>query len=132
LHEACHNGTVAYLHHGLDVSSQPARISSALFPHELGPHKVGVGYWPPARHTVFSLLPPLSTMDANPQRPKERDGILSSLGLAIKAVDVAKEIVDIAPAKAVFGSVSVILTMLRVCFLLVRSYQPQADVSRIP
>jgi hypothetical protein len=71
-------------------------------------------------------------MDANPQRPKEWDGILSSLGLAIKAVDVAKEIVDIAPAKAVFGSVSVILTMLRVCFLLVRSDQPQADVSRIP
>ena len=59
-------------------------------------------------------------MDANSQRPKERDGALSSLNLAIEAVNLAKDIVDIAPAKIVFGSVSFILTRIKVCSLLVR------------
>ena len=59
-------------------------------------------------------------MDANSQRPKERDGALPSLNLAIEAVNLAKDIVDIAPAKIVFGSVSFILTRIKVCSLLVR------------
>jgi hypothetical protein len=59
-------------------------------------------------------------MDPNSQRPKERDGALSSLNLAIDAVNLAKDIVDIAPAKVVFGSVGFILTRIKVCFLLVR------------
>jgi hypothetical protein len=57
-------------------------------------------------------------MDANPHRPKGRDGALSSLNMAIDAMNLAKDIVDIAPAKAAFGSVSALLTMIRVCFFL--------------
>ena len=53
-------------------------------------------------------------MDTNPQRPKGRDGALSSLNVAIDAMNLAKDIVDIAPAKAAFGSVSALLTMIRV------------------
>jgi len=57
-------------------------------------------------------------MDANPQRPKERDGTLSSLNVTIETLNLAKEISGIEPAKAVFGSVSVLLTMVRVRFFL--------------
>lgn len=57
-------------------------------------------------------------MDANPQRTKGRDGTLSSLNVTIETLNLAKEISGIAPAKAVFGSVSVLLTMIRVRFFL--------------
>jgi hypothetical protein len=59
-------------------------------------------------------------MDANSQRPKGRDGVLSSLNMAIDVINLAKDIVDIAPAKGAFGSVSALLTMIRVCFFLFR------------
>jgi hypothetical protein len=59
-------------------------------------------------------------MDANSQRPKGRDGVLSSLNMAIDAINFAKDIIDIAPAKAAFGSVSALLTMIRVRFFLFR------------
>jgi hypothetical protein len=48
------------------------------------------------------------------QRPKGRDGVLSSLNVAIDGLNLAKELSSITPAKAVFGSVSVLLTMIRV------------------
>ena len=56
-------------------------------------------------------------MASNSQKPKGRDGTLSSLNVAIQTLNLAKEISTITPAKAVFGSVSVLLTMIRVCFL---------------
>jgi len=56
-------------------------------------------------------------MAATSQRPKGRDGTLSSLNAAIEAMNLAKEVSGIAPAKAVFGSVSILLTMVRVRFL---------------
>jgi len=72
----------------------------------------------PVRYAIFSQLPRFPTMDANTQRPKGRDGALSSLNAAIEVLNLAKEIADIPPAKVAFGSVSVLLTMVRVCFLL--------------
>ena len=51
--------------------------------------------------------------------PKEREGVASALNAAIGAVNFAKELSSVTPAKAVFGSVSVILTMIRVSPLLV-------------
>jgi hypothetical protein len=59
-------------------------------------------------------------MDANPQWSESRDGVLSSLNVAIEALNLAKEVSSITPAKAVFGSVSIILTMIRVGSLLRR------------
>ena len=55
-------------------------------------------------------------MDANSQQPKGRAGALSSLNMAIDVLNLAKDVVDIAPAKAAFGSVSALLTMIRVRF----------------
>jgi len=55
-------------------------------------------------------------MDTKSQRPKGRDGALSSLNVVIEALNLAKEISGITPAKAAFGSVGVLLTMIRVRF----------------
>ena len=63
-------------------------------------------------------------MDASSQRPKGRDGAFSSLNGAIDAINLAKDIVDIAPAKAAFGSVCALLTMIRVCFFLLYNGEP--------
>lgn len=46
------------------------------------------------------------------------DNVLSTLNIAIEAVNLGKEISSITPVKAVFGSVSILLTMIRVRFLL--------------
>ena len=51
------------------------------------------------------------------QRPKERDGILSTLNVAIDGLNFAKELADMTPAKAAVGSVAILLTMIRVGFL---------------
>ena len=56
-------------------------------------------------------------MDANSKREKWQDGILSSLNAAIEVMNLAKEVASITPAKAVFGSVSVLLAMIRVSVL---------------
>ena len=55
-------------------------------------------------------------MDTKSRRPKGRDNTLSSLNVTIEALNLAKDICGIAPAKAVFGSVSALLTMIRVRF----------------
>jgi len=58
-------------------------------------------------------------MAAKSQRPKGRDSsTLSLLNAAIDALNLAKELSSVTPAKAVFGTVSVLLTMVKVCFLL--------------
>jgi len=56
-------------------------------------------------------------MDPVSQRQKGQGNAISSLSVAIEALNLAKEISSIAPAKAVFGSSSILLTMIRVCLL---------------
>ena len=55
-------------------------------------------------------------MTVRPQQPKGRDGALSSLNVAIAAVDLAKEDSRITQAKAAFGSVGVLLAIIRAGF----------------
>ena len=57
-------------------------------------------------------------MATKTQRPKGRDGIVSSLNMAIDGLNLAKELSSVTPAKAVFGSVGILLTMIRVRLLL--------------
>lgn len=59
-------------------------------------------------------------MDANSKRQKHQDSALSLLNVAIEAMNLAKEISSVTPAQAVFGSVTVLLTMIKVCFPLLR------------
>ena len=51
------------------------------------------------------------------QRPKGKDNVLFSLNVAIDGLNLAKEVSGATPAKAVFGSVAILLTMIRVGFL---------------
>jgi len=67
-------------------------------------------------------------MEAKPRRPKGQEGTISTLNATIEAMNLAKELSSITPAKAVFGSVSVILTMTRVGFLLVCVDRVQAEM----
>jgi len=53
-------------------------------------------------------------MAAKSQRPKGRDSALSSLNVAIDFLNLAKEASSITPAKAAFGTVSILLTMIKV------------------
>ena len=68
----------------------------------------------PSGHNVSSHHVDFEPMNANTQRQKRRDTVLSSLNVAIEASNLAKEFCNITPAKPVFGSFSVILTMIRV------------------
>ena len=60
----------------------------------------------------------LESMDAKAKQSKRREGVLSSLNVIIEGLNIAEKASSITPAKAVFSTVSVILTMIRVCFLL--------------
>jgi len=53
-------------------------------------------------------------MAANPPRPKRQDAVVTSLNIAIDAMNLAKEASSVTPAKAVFGVVSILLTMIKV------------------
>jgi hypothetical protein len=53
-------------------------------------------------------------MESESQRPKGREGAISALNEAIEALNPTK-VSSLPPAKAVFGSVSVLLTLIRVC-----------------
>ena len=57
-------------------------------------------------------------MDQNSRRQKRQDNVLSSLNVAIEGLNITKEILSITPAKAVCGSVSLVLAMIRVWFPL--------------
>ena len=90
--------------------------------------------WPPTSNRVQSLYlsswPPLPpVMGTESQRPKGRDGTFSSLNVAIEALNLAKEVSSVTPAKAVFGSVSILLTMIRVRFLPPGDEMFQVDMS---
>ena len=73
----------------------------------------------PSHYTARSRLPRVSTMGDNPQRSGEgRETTISALNAAIEAVNIAKELSSITPAKAAFGTVGAILAMVRVSLLL--------------
>lgn len=61
---------------------------------------------------------------SQPQSPDSQDHLVSALSTAIEGFNLAKEVMT--PAKAAFGSVSVILTMIRV-----RSNRPQSFISKL-
>ena len=74
----------------------------------------------PAPNAMFPQQPQVSDMDANSRQLRRRDGALSAFNTAIEAMNLAKEVSGVTPAKAVFGSVSVLLTMIRVRFSSLR------------
>ena len=75
-----------------------------------------------------SQLPLAPTMATDSERPKGRDGVVSSLNVTIEALNLAKEISGIAPAKTAFGSVSALLTMIRVHFFGFRDNEHRVHI----
>ena len=53
-------------------------------------------------------------MASKSQQPSGGDGALSSLNAGIERLGLAEEISSVTPVKAVFGSVGVLLAMIRV------------------
>ena len=79
---------------------------------------MGHGF-PHSFHPIrFSQLPRRSAMASDSQRSNGHESTLSRLNLAIDVLSVAKDISTIAPAQAAFGSVCVLLTVLRVLAFL--------------
>ena len=71
------------------------------------------------RVTTFLLsYTDLEPMDSKPKQSKRRENVLSSLNVIIEGLKMAESLSSITPAKAVFSTVSFILTMIRVSFLL--------------
>ena len=68
-------------------------------------------------------------MDARSER--RQDVTISSLNMAIEAMNLAKEVSSMTPVKAVLGSVSIILTVIRVSLLLACLDEPHANRYRI-
>jgi len=66
-------------------------------------------------------------MDAKPKQSKRRDDVLSSLNVIIEGLNLAENLSSITPAKAVFSTVGVILTMIRVSLLPLRQDPLRAD-----
>ena len=56
-------------------------------------------------------------MDPKSQRQKRQENSLPLLNAAIQAMNLAKEAMSATPAGVVFGSVGILLTMIRVRFL---------------
>ena len=72
-------------------------------------------------------------MDPDSLQQQRRDDALSLLNMAIEAMNLAKELTRLTPAKPVFGSVSVLLTMIRVRFHPSSDlYIPGLHVTRTP
>ena len=57
-------------------------------------------------------------MEPKSQRSKRRDDVLCSLDAVIESLKIVESLSIVAPAKAVFSTVGVVLTMIRVSFLL--------------
>ena len=70
-------------------------------------------------------------METKFKRPKGPDGALYSLNAAINNVDLARDTTSVKPAKDTFGSASVLLTTIRVRFLLAHAVRLLTDVVRI-
>lgn len=82
----------------------------------------GSNFFPqPPPPVVYTWPPRVPTMTDKSQQPKEKDGVLSALNVVIDGLNLAKEAASVTPAKAVFGSVAVLLAMIRVSFLHFRS-----------
>ena len=60
-------------------------------------------------------------MSSTTKQQKSQERVLSSLNVAIAAMDVAEKIAAIPPAKAAFSIVKEILTMVKVQFPLLRA-----------
>ena len=70
-------------------------------------------------------------MISTSKEPKGRDGVRSALGLAIQALDLAKNTCGIPPAQVAFAAASVLLAMIQVRFPLCTVQRRISDLRRL-
>jgi hypothetical protein len=70
----------------------------------------------PKYHSGSSPSPRFSTMasTSSSQRPKGRDGALSTLDVLVQVLTLAKDTCGVPPAQVALGSAAALLTMIRV------------------
>ena len=86
------------------------------------PSELALGFFPhPPHYTISLQLPRVSTMIPKSQQQKEPDGALSKLNEAIEDINRAKDVSNVAPAKAVFGLTSDLLPTIRVSSMSIPS-----------
>jgi len=76
------------------------------------------------------VLPRVSTRKDKSQRPKGQDATISALNTAIESFNLTEGVSSIPPAKAVFGSISTLLTMIRVCSCFLQRSVPGSHLVR--
>jgi hypothetical protein len=57
-------------------------------------------------------------MEFESQQPKGQEAAISALNTAVEAMNLAEKTSTVAPSKIVFGSVSTLLALVRVCLPL--------------
>ena len=57
-------------------------------------------------------------MQSKSQRPKDRENVVSTLNITIDGLNVAGDALSFPGVKTVFGIVTIILTAIKVCFVL--------------
>ena len=65
---------------------------------------------------------------APPQKKTGRDGVLTTLGLFIQTLNIAKDACGVPPAQVALSSASALLTMIRVRF---SSFQEEKVLTRV-
>ena len=93
----------------------------------LGPRLNGVFPQLARRNEFFHSHPDSEPMDPKSKQSKRRDDVLSSLDVIIEGLNLAANLSSIAPARAIFSTVGIILTMMRVSSLLLRRDPLRAD-----
>ena len=68
----------------------------------------------------------ISTMADKSQRQKGRGRVIPALNMTIDGLYIAKEATSTTPVNPVFGSVAILLTVIRVCPFLLRDETFQA------
>lgn len=66
--------------------------------------------------TSFRSYQDSQSMDSKPKQSKRRQDALSTLNVLIEGLNLAQNLSSVTPVKAVFSTVSIILTMIRVIF----------------
>ena len=113
---------------------QPLRSRYERSPHRIGRTDGARDNWMDARTllrlgfflTASSRSPCISTMTDKPQRQKGRKAV-PALNMAIDGLNVLKEATTTTPVNSVFGSVALLLTMVRVSSLSLHDDMFQAD-----
>ena len=93
----------------------PEWNSAGAAQHEIHARWVGLVSSPlPPHSSALVAMVTLLAAKARPPKPNDKSGAISSLNAAIDVLSVARDAVEVVPAKGVFASVITILALVRV------------------